>query len=297
MDKTYNNIIIDKLSKKFKLPMATVEEILKDIGDIIFEKKEIMDEEQVKISSGIMTFDNITKITPGITLIYGRDSSGKSAIAKSVARISHKRGFNVLYVDTEGKATKSDHEKMSGVFYSTSTEAQAIHKILHYRLIDVMVVDSLTAMLPQSQKYLIHHARRTVPYIIATSQMRYDMKNNIMVPACWDETKSNAKLHISLEDPTNILEGKNDYTRYKFAIMKSQDQGIVGEASAFVVKNNWVKNSYTSFDLLNSINLIERYGNAPVLNNKVIDIEIDYQDIIKEALKILKLNEPAETYY
>lgn len=295
------NYVIEKLCRKYNLPMVSIEGILDDIGDLLCENKDNVISEQVPICSGILTIDNIVNIKPGITMIYGPDSSGKSAISKSIARISHKKGLNVLYVDTETKLTPEDNTYLNGVFYTNQTEAQAIHRILNYRLIDVMVVDSITAMLPQSQNYLIHHARKTVPYIIITSQLRYDMENNIMVPACWDTIKSTANTHIKLTDPVNIEKGHYDFMRCGFYITKHSDNFKVGEGSSFVIKRNWIRNSYTAFDLLDNCGKINRYGDTPTYQGKVIDFDDEHSEItqsmIIEAMKILGIRNSPETYF
>ena len=250
VSKKQRTSVITELAKEFALPMDTVRLLTDRYADLIIGRTETGLETYTEFQSGIVSLDSFASIKPGITLIYGSDSSGKTSLAKRIARSALAHDLTVLYADTDHKLTGQDKEYLRGAYLTGATEAAAVHKIFSHRLIDVLIVDTITAMLPKTQQYLIHHARKCVPYIIIVSQMRYDMENEKMVPAVWDTVAALSHTHIHLTNHEQIFIDQVDVTRVYAAVSKTQDKFLRNTSTAWVVKDHSIDNVLTSIDML-----------------------------------------------
>lgn len=261
---------ITQLAKEFALPMNTVRLLTDRYADLIIGRTETGMESYMDIPSGILSLDSFAAIKPGITLIYGSDSSGKTSLAKRIAKSATMRDLTVLYADTDHKLANHDKEYLRGCYMTGATEAAAVHKIFSHRLIDVLVVDTITAMLPKTQQYLIHHARKCVPYIIIVSQMRYDMEKNVMVPAVWDTVAALAHTHIHLTNHEQIYLDDVDVTRVYAAVSKTQDSFLRNTSTAWIVKDHIIDNILTALDMLSCSGHISSIGPVKYVHGEEI---------------------------
>ena len=260
--------VIETLSKEFALPMDVVQQMTDRYADLVTDRVERGFESFPDLPYGVMTLDSWSYLKPGCTLIYGQDSSGKSSLAKRIARSARFKGCTVLYVDADHKLTAGDKEYLRGCYLTGATEAAAVHHIFHNRLVDVLIIDTITAMLPKTQQYLIHHARKSVPYIVIVGQMRYDMESNRMVPAVWDSIASGAYQHIHLTNHEQIDVDGCDMTRVYAQVSKTNDVSLRNGTTAWMVKNHEINNVLTGFDLLQCAGRIQSVGPVKYLDGE-----------------------------
>ena len=260
--------VITELAHEFNLPMDTVRLLTDRYADMIIGRTETGLEAFAEFPAGIVSLDSFSAIKPGITLIYGSDSSGKSSLAKRIAKSAQMLSMNVLYADTDHKLTNLDKDYLRGCYLTGATEAAAVHKIFSHRLIDVLVIDTITAMLPKTQQYLIHHARKCVPYIIIVSQMRYSMEQNKLVPAVWDTIAALAHTHIFLTNHEQIVIDDIDATRVYAAVSKTQDKVLRNTSTAWVVRDHEVNNVITGLDMLTCSGNISSIGPVKYLDGE-----------------------------
>ena len=71
---------ITYISKKLGLPMKKVGDILTAYKEFIDDRVGLFAENPAPISFGILPIDNQITLHPGITILYGAESSGKTLV-------------------------------------------------------------------------------------------------------------------------------------------------------------------------------------------------------------------------
>lgn len=142
-------------------PIATLE--TKFAKSSYFIADEIKDEKINAISTGSIHIDQITGINGipvgKITEIYGNESSGKTTIALQTIAECQKTGGTVVLLDLEGsfdinyaKSLKVDLTKLIITQPQTGEQAfDMIETLIKTNSIDLIVIDSVAAMLPESE--------------------------------------------------------------------------------------------------------------------------------------------------
>lgn len=289
MERRKKTAVIDSIAGELTISADIVRSVVN-----LYEKKievavksaEIINE---PVNTTIVGFDGIT-IFPGLSLIYGMDSTGKSSFAKRIARGLHESGRNVLFVEADGKLTQADVDCMAGVFHTEDTSGKSIHSLLSYHLIDAIVVDSLTAMNPATQRYLLHHAMKTVPYVIGVTQMRYNSSREMILPACPDTVSSMARTHFYMSDPLPINMDGIDMVKTSVNILKHPHDDIRGATREAVIYGNIVHNSLSAYYALSNAGRISSMGLVKYVDTQPIggvhDI-ITKQEKAKEIISLL----------
>ncbi|WP_016829186.1 recombinase RecA [Ureaplasma urealyticum] len=149
----------DKLEKLD--PIATLE--AKFAKSTYFIADEIKNEKVSAISTGSIHIDQITGINGipvgKITEIYGNESSGKTTIALQTIAECQKKGGTAVLLDLEGsfdlnyaKSLKVDLTKLIITQPQTGEQAfDMIETLIKTNSIDLIVVDSVAAMIPESE--------------------------------------------------------------------------------------------------------------------------------------------------
>ncbi|WP_303923677.1 recombinase RecA [Ureaplasma parvum] len=142
-------------------PIATLE--TKFAKSSYFIADEIKDEKINTISTGSIHIDQITGINGipvgKITEIYGNESSGKTTIALQTIAECQKAGGTAVLLDLEGsfdinyaKSLKVDLTKLIITQPQTGEQAfDMIETLIKTNSIDLIVVDSVAAMVPESE--------------------------------------------------------------------------------------------------------------------------------------------------
>ncbi len=267
MNRKEKSLMITSIADRLSLSVDDVSRVIREYDSAIAAN--LCSTTHPDVSYGIVGFEDFP-LCPGITLIYGWESTGKSSLAKRIARGLHEQGSEVLFVEADSKRTNSDAVNMSGVFHTEDTEGKSIHRFLSYHLIDVVIIDSLTALTPSTQKYLMHHARRVTPYVIATTQMRYNSSKEKIIPAVSDTLQAMASTHIYLKDPLPVNFDGLTSVRTTARFIKHPDHRIQDQERELTIVNNMVHNSLTAYSKLYSGGRISSMGAVKYVDSHCI---------------------------
>lgn len=295
--------IISRIAVDNKLSMDIVERVLKSYIDILDDSTPITEDIYPDIQYGVMGVDSIIKCSHGLTLIHGSESSGKTSFLKSCALSSSVLERNTLYHDPENKLFLKQIENIGGILFSNSSSIVPIKDWLHTRLLDVILVDSFTAMVTNSQNLMMHQLRKSVPYIIGSTQMRWGMSEYKHVPACTDIVLNTSHTRIMITGGETISFGSIDMKRIYFIIVKHANPEIVNTRGNIIIYNNIACNFHHSMDILRNKGRLTNAGNVRLLDNEKIgtyeEIMVDkslYSLIIRTAAEEYNVSEHADHY-
>lgn len=297
MNRKERSRIITEIADRLQVSGSDVENVINLYEEAV--SLTLQSEIHPDLRYGIVGFEDIP-LCPGITLIYGWESTGKSALAKRIARSLSESGENVLFVEADSKRSVRDHLIMPTVFHTEDTSGEAIHRFLTHRLIDVVIIDSLTALLPNAQRYLLHHAKKTSPYVIGVTQMRYQANREKVIPAVSDLVQSMASTHIYMNDalPLSIDGITSVVTTATF--MKHPDPRVVKQVRPVVIIGEVIHNGLTAFHRLQSEGRIESMGLVKYVDKQRIGhIHSLVTDpaVSREILNMLHMGEGEDVFY
>jgi hypothetical protein len=266
--KKLENIIVN-ISKDLKVSMDVVENVILKYRDYI-DNVSVTEEIYPEIPYGIMGLDSHIHCNHGITLIHGFDSSGKTSILKTMALSASILELNTLYHDPENKLFLKHMENIEGILFSNSSSIIPIKEWLHDRLLDIIIVDSFSGMVTNSQKLLIHQLRKSVPYVIGSTQMRYSFEKLKHVPACAEVILSTSHTRIMITGGETIKFGQDSMKRIYVQIEKYKDQKIEKSRLNLIIKNNIVCNFHQCLDTLRIKNRLTNVSNKRYLDKKLL---------------------------
>ena len=269
---------VEYVSKKLGVPMKQVKEVIRAYREFVSERLELYKDNLSPVKFGVLPIDSQISLNPGVTFIYGQESSGKTPIAKRIAVSSKNQGLNTLYWDTENKLFLHDISQLEGVALANSTRSLGVNKVVASGLTDLVVVDTLTSM--EVRTPMIRRLRAYVPYIVLIAQMRDDWTSRKAVPACYEPILSTSHTRIHLTgrerhkvEGINLIRIQYNIDKYEANRDKEHLKG------SFIVTNGIVDNIYTSYDYLKSRGRIRSLG-----FNKILDGE-DLGGRFKEVAK------------
>jgi len=280
MNKREFNEMISDISSACRVSSADAKRVIIAYLEAIEHRTLSYHASSVHASSGIITLDCITGIRPGITCIYGHDSIGKTAVAKRIAAHSRNTYKFVLYYDAENTLYCHDQKELEGILLANATAIQGIDDWLQSRLLDVAIIDTITALQNQSAMLLYHKMKKAVPYIILVGQMREWVNKPAPVPAIPQQLLGCAQMHLHLTSREKITIGGVDMLRVQWCIGKYEgDHTIENTRGSFIIRNGMVDNLYTAIDVLRSRGRMVSRGPLKMLGHTTLgsyrDIEAD----------------------
>lgn len=290
MNREEYNTIVTEVTRRCQLPMASVMRVISEYTDIVTAQCEMELPRLPAVPLGVLTYDAHAALRPGITVIYSQSDMGKTSFAKRVAMSCTARGLSVLYIDTECKLYLHDRAGLQGVVFADAERWSAIMTFLSARVIDVVIVDTLTGINHSRVRAFLTNMRRTVPYLIFLVQMRQNMNGYGMIPACSDTVLSSAHTHIYLTSSEKVTREGLDMRLVQFGIVKYEpDLGVDGVRESVIIRNNVVDNLYTAFHVLHARGRIRAYGGKKFLDGEEMP---RYRDIARdpaEAVRYIEL--------
>lgn len=253
------------------------------------------------LPSGILTLDAITSIPPGITLIYGKDSSGKTSLAKTIAGTFLKSEMNVVYSDAEHKLDSEDEAYLAGAILHRGHAIAPLRQLLRAKLIDLTVVDTITS-LPSYYNTTIP-LEKSVPFLLYIAQMRIGGAGYIMTPACSEQTLASSSLQLEIESRESIeIEGEPLYRIQVRIVKATNDHRVKGTRFPVILKDGLASSFYTAYDILKAEGQIYTTGRSKFIGNTNIGtlkaMNRQNRDLVCElAWKLLNTGKkPARVY-
>ncbi len=252
-----------------------------DLGDIA--------ELDTPVQFGIASFDSMIKCYPGIVLIYSPADMGKTSVLKSIAKGLNKQGLAVLYIDAECKLYLHNLTELDGVYFVNASNIAAAKRLIQSRLIDAVIVDTISSIPANTMKAFMVTLRKYVPFIILGSQMRIDIDKHKLVPACSDGIQSTAHTHIFLTNSEKISFEMLDMRRVQFALMKyEKNNELIRMRNSFVIYDNYVDNFWSAVDKLHSNGYIRSSGSIKYLEEDKFN---SYTELISNESLLNKFND------
>lgn len=272
------NIVAKEISAKTGVGLT---ETIRTLSAYVKYLAATMDEpvqERDPLLFGIMKIDSIIELFPGITVVYSENDVGKTSFLKTMAMNLARQHQIVLYIDAECKLYLHQLDHLTGVYFSTSRELDAIRDFLDTGFIDVVIVDTISSMPHNTLKAFMFSSRKKVPFLVFSAQMRIDWTKKKKVPACSDSILSSAHTHIYLTESEKISFERVDMKRVQFSLIKYEpDVHLAGTRSSFVISENMVSNFWSSIDHLHSTGIIRAHGRDKYLDGTCIG---RYSDVL-----------------
>ena len=296
MLKSELNEIVLKISQAHNLPMDHVKKTIEAYHNHINEKVDLdIHLDAGPIFSGIIQMDNEIRINPGITIIYGGESCGKTSVAKRVAVAANRQGFNVAYYDAENKMYLHDLTDMEGVVFSNTYRDSGLKKLVNAKLIDAIVIDTITAVNESAHNSFVTELRKKVPYVILVSQTRSYIGEYKQQPALDRRIIGLSHTMIFIDEKEQIAIESEEVCRIQCKIIKYEaDREKERLRFSAVISNNIIDNAYSSYDILKASGLVRIAGQSKIVDGTAIGKVKDIVD--KPEVISLLIRKSLETY-
>jgi hypothetical protein len=245
--------------------MNLVKRVITAYQKYVDSRVSIFKENPKAVSSGILSLGSELYMHPGITVIYGGESLGKTSVAKRIAIAANAQNLNTIFWDTENKLYLHDLGQLKGITLANATKLQGLKPVISSGLTDMIVVDTLTSM--EERTFYIRRLRDMVPYVVLIAQMRDSWSRKRTVPACYEPTLASSHTQIYLTGREKLTIESVDMIRIQYKIGKYEaDPKKEGNMDSFVIRDGIVDNLYSAYDYLRSRGRIGSLG-----YNKTLD--------------------------
>ncbi len=282
---------IEHEAKLHKLPMDTVQKIINNY--ISYNFSMINDEEHFPDYAQIQITGAELFLQKGITVIYGQPNCGKSSLASAIAiNSAEKCNYIVSYLDYEAKMPHSSKllfsksPMASNIIYTKRFTKTGMKELILKGLVQVMIVDSITAMFDLAHAAFLKKISSYVPYVIVIAQMRTDINKNHLVPSLSENAYSMCSSEVYITDKEKItIEGTN-VTRVYMTVKKStKNRNLESTKWSVILNNGTVDKLLTQYDWLKNngyirtiggikyLKTIKMSGKKIIADEKMIDIK------------------------
>jgi len=254
---------IANAAEKYHYPMEEIETIITAFQEFMRSRVEQPDQEE-PLRPDVPGLEQIT-IPRGITLVYGHPDVGKTAFVCGILA-SIGPSYTAAYLDTEAKASKVTLSNLNArTLYTKDYVDSGLKDMVTRGLLDVVVVDSITALYASSQHAFLRTISKNVPYVICAAQTRTDISKKKQVPAIVEDAYSMIHAIIRLTEKERInLEGETLYRVY-YTVEKSiyHDSGTTN--GAFVIYRGVYDAYLTAYDILKNNGIVRSTGGIKYL--------------------------------
>lgn len=253
-------------SKKYNLPMDTVETIASAFVNYSLESINENEHPPIYLNEPGIEIP----ILSGLTLIYGGPDVGKSSLLCGICR-AVERAYIVAYLDSEGKLSREQLQVISlrpHIVYAKDYITSGLREVSMRGILDIIFIDSVTAIYGVSQHPFLRRLKGVVPYIICSAQTRTDIVKGKQVPALFPESFSLAQTVVRLTERERVSVEGVELGRVYYTVEKSSDTMYTGRKGSFIIHNGVYDPFYTAYDILKNHGVIRSIGSIKYLTRE-----------------------------
>jgi len=263
--------IVSIISNDLSTSMSDVKLIISKFIEIIDKNTEYYKKPVSPIRFGVLSLDAYYELHPGVIIISGHESSGKTSLGKTIVASALRQQLYTLYHDTENKLFLNDLSALKNSLFANNIEGIQLEYWIKTKLLDMVLIDTVTTLNYNTSNYLIDKMRPYIDFIILLTQMRVDIKTQKNIPACNPIHISNSHTRILFTNIEKIQVGSLDMKRVHY-IMSKYTANIKLERSrgSFIIRNNMIDNLYTAIDILRTRGRISSRGPLKYLDDELL---------------------------
>jgi len=268
--------LIVQLSKQLGISMEAVETVISSYKSHLLEHVNLQSRWSEQAEITMAGFEGIP-IVRGLTLVYGNSDVGKTALCCGIAQRCATEGYTVAFLDSELKMTKAVRKKaLAGhrIAYAQEYIDSGLKEAIMTGLVNVLVVDSITALYASAQLPFLKRVLSYVPYVIATAQMRSDIRKGRLrlIPAVQDEVAALVHTKLLLTEREQIAIEGDIVHRVQYVVEKCVVPEVKRKSGSFIIRKGTYDEVYTIYDKLRSSGKITIQGHRKILKAKSGDI-------------------------
>lgn len=251
---------IEYMATTYHVPMSDVEFTVEQFITFMLSGIQRSDEEAtIKLSSP--GFEAIPLVR-GVTLIYGHPDVGKTAMLCGLLS-SLDESYTAAYLDCEAKLTHTQAKHVTSrkhVAYAREYVDSGFKEVTSSGIIDVVLVDTITAIFGTSQHAFLKKLSECVPYIICAAQTRTNIQRGTQVAALAEDAYALARTIVQLTEREKVMiEGETCFRIY-YTVKKSVEEEYNGKQGTFIIRKGVYDELYTAYDILKNNGIIRSIG-------------------------------------